>query len=474
VKRNLVVFGLAATVMLAAMPALGCAATAASAGQDGWSAARVMPTAKGFEGFDDSCVTPAKCFVFEAVNNGNPFLPENFTVSVVRGAWGKPSLIPKSVQVGHPAYACAAPGECIVSGWFRHAEAAVRVNGAWGKAREIPGVAALGANSRITTFTCSGTGWCSAAGSYQLPGKSRPAKFGSFVVSERAGTWRDAEPITGLAAIDKGGQGGIGDMSCIPQGQCTGVGFYTTPSGQSGLLSVAENGGTWGSARVITGALPAVARSLFGMLRASCTAPGNCSVVGTYNTALHQDPDQVFTVTETGGRWGRVQALPGLAALRARFGNGMITGVSCSGPGECVLAGSYASAGAFKYSAEPSAVFVASQVNGTWQRAHGVSGPAGIRPGQHAGITSVSCGQAGGCVAAGGYPVSGGQRAFVVTEKAGHWGRAIEVPGLAGLTSDNSTILWTDCWSAARCIAVGTYHPGIDTARSHLFVTTRT
>jgi hypothetical protein len=70
--------------------------------------------------------------------------------------------------------------------------------------------------------------------------------------------------------------------------------------------------------------------------------------------------------------------------------------------------------------------------------------------------------------------VSGGRRAFVVTEKAGHWGRAIEVPGLAGLTSGNSTILWTDCWSAARCIAVGTYHPGIDMAKSHLFVTTRT
>src|SRR5207244_3830750 len=49
-------------------------------------------------------------------------------------------------------------------------------------------------------------------------------------------------------------------------------------------------------------------------------------------------------------------------------------------------------------------------------------------------VNSISCTAAGEC-AAGGYYLSGGRRAFVVSETNGSWGKPIEVPAMSTLDS---------------------------------------
>ena len=67
---------------------------------------------------------------------------------------------------------------------------------------------------------------------------------------------------------------------------------------------------------------------------------------------------------------------------------------------------------------------------GTWRTAIEVPGLGSLNKSGNAELISVSCGSAGNCAAGGFYrDGSGHQQAFVVSERNGSWGRAIEVPG---------------------------------------------
>src|SRR6202020_507628 len=62
------------------------------------------------------------------------------------------------------------------------------------------------------------------------------------------------------------------------------------------------------------------------------------------------------------------------------------------------------------------------------------AGPAALTAGGNAQITSVSCRSAANCAAGGWYTRKlGYTEAFVVSERNGRWGRAVEVPGTATL-----------------------------------------
>src|SRR6185437_6310439 len=96
------------------------------------------------------------------------------------------------------------------------------------------------------------------------------------------------------------------------------------------------------------------------------------------------------------------------AAVAAVVGSALVT---VSGVVEAVAAPSSAGAG------------------GGWGKAAAVPGLAALEAGGEAQVVSVSCASAGNCGAGGFYAGT----AFVVTEIKGHWGKAIEVPGLGAL-----------------------------------------
>ena len=95
---------------------------------------------------------------------------------------------------------------------------------------------------------------------------------------------------------------------------------------------VDETGGTWGKAKFVVGtsALPGGA-----VVSVSCASPGNCAAGGYYGTGS----SQAFIVNERHGTWGKAEAVPGLAALN--HGNAEVSSVSCTAVGDCTAGGSY-------------------------------------------------------------------------------------------------------------------------------------
>ncbi|HEX7994871.1 MAG TPA: hypothetical protein VF506_13180, partial [Streptosporangiaceae bacterium] len=79
-----------------------------------------------------------------------------------------------------------------------------------------------------------------------------------------------------------------------------------------------------------------------------------------------------------------------------------------------------------------------SEKNGRWGKAVEEPGLAALNDGRKAsdsvGVVSVSCGSAGNCTVGGDYEDRAGDgQGFVVSERNGVWGKAIEVPGLRAL-----------------------------------------
>ncbi len=147
-----------------------------------------------------SCTAPGDCTAAgyysqrPAADSAGPEVP--FVVSQVRGKWGAARPIPGllALDVGDDAavtaMSCTSPGNCAIGGTYAdgtgHSQAflASQVGGAWGVARQVPGVAALGAaDSGVDSISCPAAGTCTAMGDIELPGRKGPTDA-AFVVSQ--------------------------------------------------------------------------------------------------------------------------------------------------------------------------------------------------------------------------------------------------------------------------------------------------
>jgi hypothetical protein len=105
---------------------------------------------------------------------------------------------------------------------------------------------------------------------------------------------------------------------------------------------------------------------------------------------------------------------------------------------------------------------VVTEVAGRWGRAQEVPGTAKLNAHGGAEVLSLSCASAGNCAAGGAYQLSSNeQQAFVVDEVGGRWRRAQEVPGPAKLNAGGrAEVLSLSCASAGYCAAGGFYAAG--------------
>jgi len=118
-------------------------------------------------------------------------------------------------------------------------------------------------------------------------------------------------------------------------------------------------------------------------------------------------------VTERYGRWGQAIEVPGSGRLDV-LAHGDLESVSCSSPGNCSAGGSYLD-GNDNYQA-----FVVTQRHGRWGQAIEVPGSARLNAGGLAEVESASCAAPGHCSAAGSYSYGKGgvdSEGFVVTER---------------------------------------------------------
>ena len=378
--------------------------------------------------------------------------------SVGSGTWGKAKEVPGTAALntdGNAATAsvsCASAGNCSAGGSYKdssgHVQAFVvsQVNGTWGKANEVPGTAALnqGGNAGVSSVSCASAGNCSAGGQY----KDSSGHLQAFVVSQVNGIWGKAKEVPGTAALNQGGNAGVSSVSCASAGNCSAGGSY----GGFQDFVVSQVNGTWGKAKEVPGTAALNQNGNASITSVSCGSAGNCSAGGTVtgNGAI-----QAFVVSQAGGTWGKAKVVPGTAALN-QDGNASTTAISCASAGNCSLGGFYAD------SSFHGRAFVVSQVHGTWGKAKQVPGFAALDQGPSGTLGEVggiSCTSAGNCSAGGNYiDSSGHSQAFVVSQVHGTWGKAKEVPGTAALNEGgNAAINSVSCGSAGNCSAGGFY-----------------
>jgi hypothetical protein len=291
--------------------------------------------------------------------------------------------------------------------------------------------------------------------------------------------WGKAEPVPGLAALNKGHDASVsyvsrqlyggynwwpGAISCWAAGGCAAGGSFTDGHGHSQAWVAQERKGRWGKAAEVPGTAALNKGGAGGVGSASCARTSVCVAVGTYT-----DKDgngQWFTAAEKNGRWGTAVEVPVPALDDAG-----ISTVWCAPGGLCAAGGSFTDA------TGASQAWVRPEVRGRWQPALEVPGLAALDTGgsgvvTFSELTSVSCASAGICAAGGQYQIGtvGSHnnyppiQPFLVTETKGTWGNAKEVPGIETVSPQsfaNASTIFMTCPSAGNCTAAG-YYQAID------------
>ncbi len=359
---------------------------------------------------------------------------------------------------------CASSGNCAAGGFYTdtaadfYAFVVSEKNGTWGKATQVQGQAPLTADlpAQVESVSCAKPGDCVAGGFYGGGSGSTEA----FVVSETNGAWGKAIEVPGSAALNVGKQAEVESISCAAPGNCLAGGYYTDVLGGSQAFVVTEKSGAWGNAIEVPGSAALNKDEDAEVESVSCAAPGNCSAGGDYADA----GGQAFVVTEKNGIWGKAIEVPGLAALN-KGGLADVESVSCGKAGSCAAGGYYASHYVSATATYQEQAFVASETNGVWAKAIEVPGSAALNKGEGAAVVSVSCAQAGTCAAGGYYASSHSStsttykyQAFVLGETNGVWGKAIVVPGSAALNkAGDAEVDAVSCAGAGNCVAGGFY-----------------
>jgi len=351
------------------------------------------------------------------------------------------------------AVSCGAPGDCVAVGSYQLASGRCcgdqafivsQVNGIWGSAMAVPGIAALskGQGSALGTVSCPAAGDCTAGGSYTsgyYP-DGHDAKTTGFVISEVNGSWETAQDVPGLAALDTGGGAGVAAVSCAAPGDCGAGGSYQVASSGPGCCKsmafvVSQVKGAWGTAQRIAGSA--------GIGGVSCAAPGDCAAVGGG-----------LVVSQSGGAWGQAQEL---APAGSPFGKANLVVVSCGAPGDCTAGG---------IGDKEARALLATEKGGVWRDAHEIPGTTTLIKGKSAVVTTMSCTSAGACTA-GGYqfrsePQGSSTRElaapFLLAQRHGRWGSAAPVPGIGTLSKSGfAELTAVSCASPGNCAAAGRY-----------------
>jgi len=448
-------------------------ASSGAAAASGWGRARQVPGLAALTGGTGdsgltavSCASPGECSGGGFFNPpGQPLVSQAFLVSQVNGAWSDALAVPglAALNMGGSAevvsVSCGAPGDCSAGGYFASGRGSggvlmitafvvSQVNGTWGTAQQVPGLAALntGQDAKISSVSCASAGNCSVGGFYGVPSGPSCCTPHAFVVSEVNGKWGRAHPIPGMTAV--------GQVSCASAGNCGAAG---------GGLVVSQVNGAWGRPARITG--PTSSFGTVTITVVSCAAPGNCSAAGYHQgrNARGIRAAHTVVVSQVNGKWGTARELAGTVGL-TRSGRSFPASLSCAAAGSCVLGGQGEWQAAAGSSTRLFAVaYTAIQRKGTWGRAMPVQGLATLSKHGFSVITSVSCARPGACAVAGRYSTtdynpdgSGPSQAFVISRRNGAWTAPHVVTG--ALNNDGSAaITAVSCPAADRCTAAGYY-----------------
>lgn len=137
-------------------------------------------------------------------------------------------------SAGVHSISCPAGGGCTAGGYYEDSAGRQQVwvadesGGTWRDAEELPGSSTLnsGQVADLSSVSCASPGNCAAAGSY-----TEGTRQQAFVADEVKGAWQRAEEVPGTAALNSKGYAAGASISCVAAGGCTAGGYYTDRAG---------------------------------------------------------------------------------------------------------------------------------------------------------------------------------------------------------------------------------------------------
>ena len=318
---------------------------------------------------------------------------------------------------GGVSISCTAPTDCTSIGddgyW------AMETNGVWVQEPDSPILDPM-------AVSCTDPKDCTVVGNDGGPvGVSQ---------TETDGSWGAVTTIdpAGSFSVEGDALGGH-EVSCTGAGDCTAIGQIGEP-GTNYPAVVTETNGTWGSpviygpgSTLTTGTIDSAV---------SCSALGDCAVVGTY-----YDDDstwQGFAVTESGGTWSSVvvDTITGYLDSPSLGFFYQPQSVSCVDASDCTSAGFTNSEG--------TSPTVVGESAGDWDSTTQITDTTGTG-GE---LNGVSCVDATNCIAVGEDGTDGPTYAI---ETDGTWGTNTEVGSIG---SDEDGFNDVSCTDALDCTAV--------------------
>jgi len=358
--------------------------------------------------------------------------------------------------------ACASGANCVASGLYLtrngtvHAVVDNEINGVWRAAQALnsPAGASTSASMSVYGASCASPGSCVLVGSYQ----DSAGNVQAFAANSKATIWSTPRKVT-LPANAPANESGalLRSVNCSSAGNCTAVGSYLDANvnfPRSLAMGVSEVNGTWRQA--VTIALPsdANANSLVALNQLACASAGNCAAVGSY--VDHNNVTHALVVNQVNGAWKAAQALvlPGNASA---YAGASLSGVHCTGAGQCVAVGVYNTVDARLEA------FASSEVNGTWRRGQMLQMPANALANPKVffyGFGELACSSTGNCAVGGQYRDNqGNYQGFVIGQTNGLWLRANEVvlPSGALYAGQNGGVVALSCPAKNACRAGAAY-----------------
>jgi hypothetical protein len=314
-----------------------------------------------------ACTSPGNCVAVGSYSDAARST-QAMAATETDGAWGQASeiTVPTGANATQAAsldsVACTSPGNCVAVGSYTSTQGAnggaafdyntvyssegmlaTETKGVWAQASELtlPTGATTAAGAQqvsLASVACTGPGSCVAVGRY-VDGSGNDR---AMLVADADGVWGQASELvlpSNAPADSVSAPAGLASVTCTGPGNCLAVGDYTERFGNALGLAAAETNGAWGQAKAV--ALPPGAGGNFAnLLSATCTSPGDCVAVGTYED-VNLDT-LAMDATETNGTWDRASevALPS-ARDDEEDPFASLTSVVCTGPGSCVAVGSY-------------------------------------------------------------------------------------------------------------------------------------
>ena len=321
----------------------------------------------------------------------------------------------------------------------------------------LPANAAAAGFAELASISCPSPGNCTAVGSYH----DSAGEQEGLMLTEKAGHWgTGVEAVLPADADPSDPYVGLTSVSCTAPGNCTAVGTYSnSSSGSSGLL-LTETAGQWAAG--VEAVLPASTHPTVGvnLNSVSCASAGNCIAVGSYGHGFGHDFGLILT--EKAGQWTSRAKTP--LPPDALGSHAELSSVSCPARRACSAVGTYNIAIGRDVAAGEGLLLTKSR--GTWHARRAVMPPDG--PGEGVILTSVSCAAAGGCGAVGLYNINidgaYNDEGVLLTEKAGTWRHGVKArppktpKSVHSLGSGSVLPAGISCPAPAHCAAMGDYY----------------